>query len=146
MTAKKSTPHVYSDVNVTPERLTAFAVASRMEQVKVLASLRAQAAEDSGAAKLGLASVVVATLVVILAPLLAIDVDDRVRNNPLAVGVVVTVIVAVLLLAFAPAMFDLVRDQVRHERASVWLGAFEDELARRHRLSGWAARRWQREH
>lgn len=51
-----------------------------------------------------------------------------------------------LLLAFAPALVDMARDQNRRERAVVWLEAFEDELTRRHRLSGRAARRWQREH
>lgn len=50
-----------------------------------------------------------------------------------------------LLPAFAPALVDMARDQNRRERAVVWLGAFEDELTRRHRLSGRAARRWQRE-
>lgn len=131
---------------MTLERLDAFALASRAEQVKVLAQLRAQAADDSAANKLGIWGFLIAALVVILAPILTLDVDDRVRNNPLAAGIVVAVVVVVLLLAFAPALIDMARDQNRRERAVVWLGAFEDELTRRHRLSGRVARRWQREH
>jgi hypothetical protein len=143
---KQPEEHVYADLEVSRTRLDAFSAASRIEQARALATLRAQAADESAASKLGLLSVLVATLVVILAPIHAIDLDDRVRENPLAVGIIVAVVVVVLLLAFAPALIDMARDQNRRERARVWLGAFEDELARRHRLRGRAARRWQKEH
>jgi len=101
---------MYVDSDVTQERLDAFALASRVEQVKVLAQLRAQAADDSAASKLGLLGLLVAALVVILAPILTLDVDDRLRSNPLAAGIVVAVVVIVLLLAFAPALVDMARD------------------------------------
>ena len=146
MARRQPAAHVYSDTDVTQARLDAFAVASRMEQVRALAVLRAQAADESAAAKLGLSSVLVATLVVVLAPILAIDIDDRVRENPVAVGIIVAAVVAVLLLAFAPALIDMARDQARRERAVIWIEAFEDELARQHRLRGRAARRWQKAH
>lgn len=146
MAHKTKNVHVHDDMEVTRTRLDAFANASRMEQAEVLAILRARAADESSAATLGLLSILIATLVVMIGPVITINVDDSLRTNPIFVAALVAVIVIVLLLAFTPALFDQARYQNRRERAAVWIGAYQDELARRHRLKGRVARRWQRRH
>ncbi len=139
-------PHIHRDTEVTRSRLDAFAVAPRAEQVRVLATLRAHAADESDTALRELVGILLATLMAILAPFVALNVDEQLRGNPIFLAVLALAVGTVLLIAFLPAMIDMARDLNRRERATVWLGAFQDELARRHRLKGRAARRWQRDH
>lgn len=136
MSREKHLPHIHDDLDVTRTRLDAFAVATRAEQTTALALLRAQAADESTSAKLGLTSILIATMLVVLAPFLAFDVDDHVRGNPVFAGLAAVVVSVILVIFLVPAMVDVARDQNRRERATVWLGAFQDELARRHLFSG----------
>lgn len=71
MSREKHLPHIHDDLDVTRTRLDAFAVATRAEQTTALALLRAQAADESTSAKLGLTSILIATMLVVLAPFLA---------------------------------------------------------------------------
>lgn len=146
MARKKAEPHIHNDVDVTTDRLNDFALASRSTQVNVLAKLRAQSSDDSVATQLTIASVVLAIFVVIAAPLIAMQPDPALATSWWARLILVVALVGVLLLALSPAVWDAAKGHVKRERAVVWLAAYEDELARRHRLRGAAARRWQCEH
>ncbi len=146
MARRKTEPHIYTDVNVTVERLNDFAVASRSTQVEVLAKLRARSADDSVAIQLSIASLLLAIFVVIAAPLMTVQPDPTLLSASWSKLVLTAALAGVLLLALSPVMWDAAKGHVRRERATVWLAAYEDELARRHRLRGPAARRWQREH
>jgi cation transport ATPase len=143
---RKTEPHIHTDVNVTVERLNDFAVASRSAQVEVLAKLRAQSADDSVTTQLSISSLLLAIFVVIAAPLITVQPDPTLLSAWWSKLVLTTVLAGVLFLALSPAIWDAAKGHVRRERAVVWVAAYEDELARRHRLRGPAARRWQREH
>jgi uncharacterized membrane protein YbhN (UPF0104 family) len=143
---RNAEPHIHNDVDVTADRLKDFALASRTTQVSVLAKLRAQGADDSVATQLSIASLVLAIFVVIAAPLITVEPDPALTSSWWARPILTVALVVVLLLALSPALWDAAKGHVRRERAVVWLAAYEDELARRHRLRGPAARRWQREH
>jgi hypothetical protein len=143
---RKAEPHIHSDVDVTTDRLNDFAFASRSTQAHVLAKLRAQSVDDSVATQLSIASLVLAIFVVIAAPLITVQPDPALASSWWARLILIVALLAVLLVALSPALWDAAKGHVRRERAVVWLAAYEDELARRHRLRGPAARRWQREH
>jgi peptidoglycan/LPS O-acetylase OafA/YrhL len=146
MARRKGEPHIYKDVDVTTDRLNDFALAGRSVQVDVLAKLRSQSADDSVATQLSIASLVLAIFVVIAAPLITVQPDPALASPWWARLILIVALVGVLLVALSPAMWDAAKGHVRRERAVVWLAAYEDELARRHRMRGRAARRWQREH
>jgi hypothetical protein len=143
---KPTEPHLHADLDVTNDRLNAFAAAPRAHQVAVLARLRAQSADVTASTVLTLTSLLLATLLVLAAPLLTVDVDPKVKQNPLLITVLIVVLTLMLLVAFVPAFIGSARDANRKERAAVWLGAYQDELARRHRLRGREAREWKRTH
>jgi hypothetical protein len=143
---KRPEPHIYDDLDVTSSRLTRFALADREEQVAVLAKLRARSVDDSTTITMGFSSLVIAVFLVIAAPLLTLDIDPVLRRSWVAALVLTLLIMFLLLILTAPALVVTAREQARRERATVWLAAYEDELARRHRLRGPFARRWQREH
>ncbi len=146
MARSKAEPHIHNDVDITTDRLNDFALANRSTQVNVLAKLRAQSADDSVATQLTIASVVFAIFVVIAAPLITVQPDPALATSWWARLILVVALVGVLLLALSPAIWDAAKGHVERERAVVWLAAYEDELARRHRLRGAVGRRWQREH
>lgn len=146
MARRKAEPHIHNDVDVTTDRLNDFALASRSTQVNVLAKLRAQSADASVTTQLSIASLVLAIFVVIAAPLITVQLDPTLASSWWARPILIVALVGVLLLALSPALWDAAKGHVRRERAVVWLAAYEDELARRHRLRGRDARRWQREH
>lgn len=146
MARRKAEPHIHSDVSVTTDRLNDFALASRSTQARVLAKLRAQSVDDSVTTQLSIASLVLAIFVVIAAPLITVQPDPALASSWWARLILMVALIAVLLVALSPALWDAAKGHVRRERAVVWLAAYEDELARRHRLRGPAARRWQREH
>jgi protein-S-isoprenylcysteine O-methyltransferase Ste14 len=139
-------PHIHRDVDVTSGRLDAFALAPRAEQAVVLARLRAQSADTSGTAVLSLVSLLVAVLLVIAAPLITVEIDPSLQGNVLFATTTMVALIIVLLVFFIPGIVEAAKDAVRKERAAVWLGAYQDELARRHLLRGRRARRWQRSH
>ncbi len=146
MAHKGAEPHIHDDLNVTTGRLNEFALASRSTQVNVLATLRAQSADGSVATQLTIASLVLAIFVVVAAPLITVQPDPALASSWWARLILIVTLAGVLLLALSPAMWDAAKGHVKRERAVVWLAAYEDELARRHRLRGAAARRWQRAH
>lgn len=146
MARRTAEPHIHNDVDVTTDRLNDFALAGRSTQINVLAKLRAQSADDSVATQLSIASLVLAIFVVIAAPLITVQPDPTLASSWWAKPILIVALVGVLLLALSPALWDAAKGHVRRERAVVWLAAYEDELARRHRLRGRDARRWHRAH
>ena len=87
-----------------------------------------------------------AVLLVIAAPLITLEVEPTLRGSFVFTILAMTALTIVLLAAFIPAIFEAARDASVKERSAVWLGAYQDELARRHRLRGREARRWRRVH
>ncbi|MGN7861788.1 hypothetical protein ACTJI8_14505 [Microbacterium sp. 22303] len=146
MAPKRHHPHIHDDSDVSSKRLTAFALEDRDVQTAVLAELRAMSADESNALSLTFASLVVAVLLVVAGPLMTVKVMPGLPSSWLIQPLVVVVAAVVLIIALSPMIVFFVKEQKRRERAFVWLGAYQDELARRHRLRGSKARRWQRAH
>jgi hypothetical protein len=146
MARNRNQPHIHDDSDVSSKRLTDFALADRDVQVAVLARLRTTAADESNTLSLSFTSLLIAILLVIAAPLVTMKVPPAVRESWLGQLVMVACTVVLLIVALSPVMFFYVMELKRRERAVVWLGAYQDELARRHRLRGREARRWQRAH
>ena len=138
-----SVPHVHPDVDVTLERVDAFAAASREEQLAALSALRIAAANDDHVAIIALESLVIsafALFAVILLP------ESPPLSSMLARVLLGSIIVVMLLLVFAPTIINTARALGRRERARVWLTAYECELQRRWAQRGRTARTWQHRH
>ncbi|MGN6221873.1 MAG: hypothetical protein ACTHNQ_20430 [Microbacterium sp.] len=130
------------------ERLQRFAVAAHEEQVATLAALRAAHADESNSLSLGFGGIAAAFLIALMVPaspvLNGMTLDTIAEWTSLLL--VSVGLALVVLAALTPAMFLSARDAARRERATVWLRAFEEELARYHRKRGRAARQWKRAH
>lgn len=119
MARKRPAPHIYDDVRVTIDRVTRFAVASREEQIAVLAELRSRSADDSATITMGFSSLVIAIFVVIAAPLLTLDLDPVMRISWIAALLIVLGLGIVLLVLMAPSVVLAAKNQARKECATV---------------------------
>ena len=145
---KYEVAHIYTDTDVTMERLQLFALDSHREQVRTIATLRAAAADESNAMSLSFGGIAVAFLIALTvpAPPLLAGVTIDTFSGWIVLLTMSVVLAVTVLVALAPAMILSARDSAHRERAVIWLQAFEDELARYHRQRGRAARRWKRVH
>jgi hypothetical protein len=134
--------HIHKDEDVTLDRVAAFGGANHETHMRVLTELRRHASDDTSGIELSLLTLLFAFFALIFAPK-AIAFDEL---PPIAAGAVVFVVVLILVAAVSPiAIPQLIRHN-RRVRAQVWLGAYQDEIARRHGLTGRKARRWKSAH
>jgi protein-S-isoprenylcysteine O-methyltransferase Ste14 len=143
-----SSEHLHMDRQVTRARLECFAAADVEVQLEVLASLRAKAADQEATQTLALQSMAVAVLAIFLAFVPGIVPQTRTVSLDPSAWIIsaIAVLVVVILIVLAPVVVDQTRLSRKRERATVWLGAYEDELNRHRSGRGRAARRWRREH
>jgi protein-S-isoprenylcysteine O-methyltransferase Ste14 len=145
--------HLHNDLHVTRARVEDFASADFDIQLGVLASLRSNADSQEATQVLAVQSMVVAVLAVLLtfAPgivphVKAIDYGPFWWLQFIAVSIGVVVLVVVAVIVVIPVLIDQSRFTRKRQQAVVWLGAYEDELARHRSSRGRAARRWRRTH
>lgn len=134
--------HMHADFDVTTNRLVDFADASREIQLQVIAELRQRAGNDWGATEIALFAIAVS----LAGTALASSIKPNVALGALPQLVAALVVVLAVALGLLPFAIATVRDHNRKSYARVWLGAYTDELARRHLARGRAARIWQRSH
>ncbi len=144
---ERARPFIHLDIDVTPERLSAFTSASDEEKLATLSVLRERTA-DSGSNEVSLYGVCIAIVIAVAIPTAGLEVPPE----AMSVGVLVARIAFLVILGFAVATLVLVgarerfqRDR-RRELAVVWLGAYETALATttpteraRSRRFGWLA-------
>lgn len=134
---------MYSDTVITLDRLDSFADDNRLVQAQVLALLREKSAADNQ--YLPLLAVVFAIALPIILGLSPID--PMTTEEPWIRGIALAVSAAIIVLPLSAAIaIPVVLNQMKANRALVWLGAFEAELDRRRSQTGRAARRWQAAH
>jgi len=140
---KSVKPHLHPDLSVTEERVDAFAIDTRTNQLLVLAELRRRAHDKTTSTELSLFALVLALVALVFEPATGLELSEL----PLGVGIVVGVVAGFLLvLPLVPFLIpQLVRDH-QQSRAQVWLAAFESELGRRQLQPGRAGREWRRSH
>ena len=133
--------HLHRDVDVTTERLDRFAHEPRAVQLRVLAALREKAVEDN------LELTLIAISLAIFLPLLTFVAAPKTTVLSFwALTLVSIAIAALVLVVLAPVAWAAVKEHRRREIATVWLGAYLDELERRRGQRGRAARRWRATH
>jgi len=144
---KVTSKHLYADDRVTIDRVDAFAVASRREQVLVLTELRRRSGEDPNDVQ---TSVMVGAFGVLSTLFVAPKVADLVQtlgSEPwllwLPTGVAAGV---VIIISLSPVIVSALLRGSKRERAALWLRAFEDELERRRSMGGRSGRLWRRLH
>lgn len=139
--------HLYNDDRVTPERVAAFAGASRDEQLKVLAELRRRSVDDINDVQISIMVAAFGALsVLFVAPGLSTHVLKAGTSAwavELAAAIAAGAVVGIVLL---PIIVFAVLNSRRRERATIWLRAYEDEIQRRWLQPGWRARVWRRNH
>lgn len=134
--------HLYRDTDVTTERLESFAQAPRHVQLRVMAALRERAVEDN------LELTIMAILLAIILPIASIGIAPEATPAPLWAKVAAAIILGLLLGFVFGAIIGWrpIRDHRRRQVATVWLGAYQDELERRRAQPGRSARRWRAMH
>jgi hypothetical protein len=133
---------IHMGTDVTGERLDVFANADRTTQLKVLAFLRGRSVDDT--IDLSIFAIVLAVVI----PLSTIGLPAEIPELTIVgriVGDLIVALAVVLGVGLSVAL-PAIRRQERRTRATVWLRAYEDELARRHAQRGRAARRWKATH
>lgn len=134
--------YLHRDTNVTTQRLDQFAARTHAEQAEILGQLRKRAADDSHIIELTVMSIAIALLAMFVVPT-RVDLTGLPLIGAFITGGAIGIF-AVLILA--PTLIAAAVRNSRREAATVWLGAFEDELQRRRGLRGRAARKWRAEH
>jgi len=134
--------HIHSSTAITIAQLDDFARAPREIQVRVLAKLREQTVENN--VDLALFALVISVAL----PIVGFTSTGTVSDSPLWARVVVVCVMALLVTFLVTVVvgWTPIRNHRRRETAVVWLGAFQDELDRRNRQRGCAARKWRATH
>ena len=134
--------HIHSDINVDQPRLDALAEEPRTIQLLVFAALRERTVEEN--VELPVAAIAFAVILPFAATFVTPEESDApLWAKAIVIGVLALVFTIVIFLAIGLSPLQRHR---RRELATVWIGAFEDELARRHRNRSWSTRRWRKSH
>lgn len=159
MAKREEIEHFYLDF-VDQGRVDKFADASREDQALVLSYLRGASASKTVEQQLAYLAILFSVIAVGIASASAsikrtsramTDLLDALLPDP-GIRIVVNVILIVgglilllLMVGFAWAL-PLYNSDLRRRSATMWLAAYQDELALRHAAKGREARRWQRAH
>lgn len=130
--AKKLDPeiqeHIHRELPVTPERVKAFGRAKYGIRLQVLAELRSRADSRLTGSDLAIVAITLSLFIFLVSPTRGIDFGAM---NWVVLIVVSLTLACVLLLALLLLVIPHWRDLWQQRRASVWLAAYEDEIARR---------------
>jgi hypothetical protein len=136
-------PHVYADTQVTVERVLSFGNATREIQLAVLTELRLRANDHANDTQIAFAAVVVSLVGFFVSPIKNPGPEGAPVWTSLVVGAVLGIGGAIVAIPF---LLRPVLRSMRKERATVWLPAFEDEIARRRGDITREGRNWRRTH
>ena len=124
--------HLHGDSVVTPERVRAFGRADYAFQLHVLAVLRARSADQSLTSMVALFALGLTLLLVLVKPPTPLDFD----GEWWVVLLYVPILAILIVLTLSPAIISGALGNSSQVRARVWLGAYEDEIARRQNRKG----------
>jgi hypothetical protein len=117
--------HIYRDLNVTPQRVRAFASAPYEVRLLVLAELRKRVGDDTTNLEFSMFGFVLAFLALFISPVKGISGVGLPFLASLIIGAILGLAGVAFVLPFA--IVPVIR-QGKRERAVVWLGAYLDEL------------------
>jgi hypothetical protein len=133
--------HLHESFEVTEESVKAFGDASHATQIRVLAELRGNVADDPSHIELGVAGLLVALVALVGVP----ATTSSMEGIPFWITVIAQALMVLVFVAvLVPVMWPQYKRQLGRERATMWLGAYEDEIARRRALGGRVGRTWRR--
>jgi Mn2+/Fe2+ NRAMP family transporter len=130
--------YLHKDLDTSTERVSAFGRAPHETQLAVLAELRSRVNDNSTNIEIAIGATAVSLVVLFVGPRQVLPVDAPLPVLAI-VGVVLGVFLGVLLL---PMYLAPMLRSGKQTSASVWLAAYEDELARRWLATGRRARQW----
>ena len=148
MAKKHTVPHIHEDNRVNTDRVDAFALAPRQEQMTTLAELRSRVKDDSNSVELAVSLALVGALITVVVPLP--ESISALQNPNWWVAAIVWVLLCLaigagLFIALLPVLISTMRHSRKRDLAELWLRAYEDELDGRWSRQDRPARRWQKE-
>ncbi|TXN32306.1 hypothetical protein [Lacisediminihabitans profunda] len=139
----QAAPHIYADTQVTLERVLSFGNATREIQLTVLTELRLRANDHANDTQIALVAVFVSFVGFFVSPIKNPVPEGAPLWTSLVVGAVLGIGGAIVAIPF---LLRPVLRSLRKERATVWIPAFEDEIARRRGDITRQGRDWRRTH